>query len=455
MRVLNLGHAAFLVDTGTERILIDPWLTARLDRLWEHWPALPDTVLAPIEDLDAIIFTHHHFDHHHFPSLSALDFGVSDVDEVASQRSTVRCFYPQRDVPPRFTVSGLGHQAIAWTLRRLGFDAVCPVSPGDVFRLEHAVIRTFASRTPFPEMSILIETRHAAVMFCGDSLLHPTTVDWFSQPNRRRVDLAFVPAHSISPAGVLTERRPVPDILDFQERSHTAFERYVDLIDARTTVPSSFGWRVRAEDETNSFDWVNQKIFPFTPAQALAMLDGTGRTAFWCGPGDVILIEPGSPAVLLAVPQRDIEETYQALTFDGSSTVPPFDAQRDTIGRQTCRTAELLDRFLAALVGSEAWYQTVQTGRQHIVELSDDLGSHVYVLDLVRQTVVEAATRANFDAAPYTAMSAPTLQALLDAELLIGSSYGLWVSNDSLLSAVFHQPRFYVSHVERWLRGER
>lgn len=51
----------------------------------------------------------------------------------------------------------------------------------------------------------------------------------------------------------------------------------------------------------------------------------------------------------------------------------------------------------------------------------------------------------------YTEIAASTLQALLDSELLYGSSYGLWASNSNLLSAVFHQPVHYTRHVDQVL----
>jgi hypothetical protein len=407
------------------------------------------------DDLDAIVFTHHHFDHHHFPSLLALDSGTTDFDEVAPDRSSIRCIYPQGRIPPRFIASGLGHQAIAWTLRRLGYVDSMAVAPGDTFRIGGALIRTFPSRVPFPEMSVLVENDDAAVMFCGDALLHPAVAEWFRRPGRRSVDVAFVPTHSIAPPGVLTERRQITDSREYEQRSRETFDRYASVIDASVTVPSSFGWRIRADGENHSLEWLNRKIFPFTPAQAMESLTKSGRPALWVGPGDTVVVEARTAEILPGRKAYSPTEIFKIFASNFSEPTPAFDAAVDTVGRQRQSTDELFDIMLTGLMGSETWYQCAQTGRQHLLEIADDSGGHVYQLDLVYRTAVEVSPELLIEGPAYTRISGGTLQALIDSDLLFGSSYGLWVSNDNLLSALFHQPQFYVRYVERWMKDER
>jgi L-ascorbate metabolism protein UlaG (beta-lactamase superfamily) len=49
-----LGHATFVIDTGSQRILIDPWV--------QNNPACPDHLSDP-SPIDVMLITHAHFDH--------------------------------------------------------------------------------------------------------------------------------------------------------------------------------------------------------------------------------------------------------------------------------------------------------------------------------------------------------------------------------------------------------
>jgi L-ascorbate metabolism protein UlaG (beta-lactamase superfamily) len=71
-RVTLLGHACYLVETGSTRILTDPWLVDPIfDGLVRHDPPL----VAKVEDLpplSAIAITHGHLDHFNAPTLARL-----------------------------------------------------------------------------------------------------------------------------------------------------------------------------------------------------------------------------------------------------------------------------------------------------------------------------------------------------------------------------------------------
>lgn len=463
MRLTSLGHAAVLVETGTERILVDPWLTQRLDRFWEHHPPLPDGLVREVLDdgVDYVVLSHHHFDHHHFPSLLSLVDGADvDFDDSPRQSSGVTCVYPTGPLPPRLTASGLGHQAIAWTLRRLGFERLHPVTPGDAITLGGAVLRTFPSAVPFPEMSVLVETADAAVMLCGDALLHEATVAAFRGGDVPRLDAVFIPAHSVSPPGVLTERRPLTDPEAVRARAVATFDRYVEAIPAAVTVPSSFGWRVGGDGERD-YSWCNRTMFPFTPVQALRRLEQLGRDGLLWGPGQVIEVADGK-AVRAEGPVGsagyDFDQVYSEVTLDPDTPVPPFDAARDRYGRQTRACEDLLRELLDRLVATDYWYRALDDGAgRHVVSLQEDGGDQTsFLLDPVADRVTRLGpgpARSHLAGGEgWTEMAASTLEAMLSAELLFGSSFGLWVSDGVLLSAVFHHPAFYTRHVDRALR---
>lgn len=460
MRLTSLGHAAVLIETGGRRILVDPWLTQRLDRFWEHHPALPDGLDEVLDGgVDHIVFSHHHFDHHHFPSLTRLlEDGEVDFDDSPHRAAETECIFPVGQVPPRFTASGLGHQAIPWTLRRLGFERLTPVTPGNTVHLGDVVLRTFVSNVPFPEMSVLVETEEAVVMLCGDSILHESTVRHFTGPDARPVDVAFVPAHSVSPPGVLTERRPLVEPEAVRARAVANFDRYVETLGAAVTVPSSFGWKVSGEGEQD-YGWCNRTIFPFTPWEALGRLRELGREGLLWGPGQVLEVA-GGKAELRNGPQvtqgYDFEAVYAEVALDPDAEVPAFDPERDRVGRQTRGSHRLLTEMMELVVGTDFWYRALDSGATHTISLRDDNGStHTYLLEPVSGRISHLGPGPARDHLSqdngYTEIAASTLQALLDSELLFGSSYGLWASNSNLLSAVFHHPAYYTRQVDRAL----
>jgi len=146
---------------------------------------------------------------------------------------------------------------------------------------------------------------------------------------------------------------------------------------------------------------------------------------------------------------------YRAVTLDPDVQVPPYDARVDRYGSQRESADVLLERLTESLVGTDFWYRAAETGRSHLVEIGSDDGDHAYLLDVAAERALRLpAGGGNADMAletGFTRIAGSTLQALFDSDLLFGSAFGLWVSTEDLLSAVFHHPRFYVRHVQKTL----
>lgn len=71
LSVTHMGHASLIVDAGTCRILIDPWLFS-----WDDTFEKQPVVSRSLGRIDAIFFTHHHGDHMNVESLLTLPHDV-------------------------------------------------------------------------------------------------------------------------------------------------------------------------------------------------------------------------------------------------------------------------------------------------------------------------------------------------------------------------------------------
>jgi UDP-MurNAc hydroxylase len=111
MKFTVIGHACLFVETGAERILVDPWLFGSCYwRSWWHFP--PNTPLRPeFLEPDYVYLSHHHFDHFHYPSLRRI-----------SKKARV--------LIPRFGVDVMRHE-----VEGLGFTDVTELAHGDVLTL--------------------------------------------------------------------------------------------------------------------------------------------------------------------------------------------------------------------------------------------------------------------------------------------------------------------------------
>ena len=138
MKFTVIGHACLFIETGAERILVDPWLFGSCYwRSWWHFP--PNTELQPeLFEPDYVYISHHHFDHFHYPSLRRI-----------SKKARV--------LVPRF-----GIDVSPGELQHLGFEQVTELPHGDVLTLPSGT--RLASYQYGPDDSALVVERDGVVL---------------------------------------------------------------------------------------------------------------------------------------------------------------------------------------------------------------------------------------------------------------------------------------------------
>lgn len=173
-QVTWLGHAAVLVETAGQRLLVDPLFHARTD------PARPGADVPPdpasVGRVDGVFITHGDHDHLNAASLARI----------------------HRDTPvfiPHAAVRQPWHVDMARLLALMGFSRVREVSPGDVVTLGDVRVHAFPFHgedwgLALPQLTWLVQSQPLTVFLNADSLRMDAV---YAQVARDfRVDVAFV-----------------------------------------------------------------------------------------------------------------------------------------------------------------------------------------------------------------------------------------------------------------------
>jgi L-ascorbate metabolism protein UlaG (beta-lactamase superfamily) len=135
VRVIFLGHACYLVESGKHRVLTDPWLTDPIfEGRIERDPPLAFSV-SDMPPFDAIVLTHAHLDHFNAPTLAT----------IADKSVPV--------IHPRVTFTELDAN-----LRLLGFSNLIPLNDFESHDIGSIEVTATPSRGVMDECAYLFTT---------------------------------------------------------------------------------------------------------------------------------------------------------------------------------------------------------------------------------------------------------------------------------------------------------
>lgn len=433
MLIRTIGHSCIHIITNKVSLLIDPWLTERLDRLWVHWPMLEEESLQSLSSVNGIILTHHHCDHHNFQSLYKLP-------------KTASVFFPESGKEIKIAGSGMGHQVIPFTLRRLGFEKLYPLKSFSTIQFGDLKIHTFPSNVAFPEQSFLIEHENSSLFFAGDSILHQNTKEYFEN-NAIKIDIAVLPVHSTSPHSPLTVRKHDKNYEKYVSISEENFLNYIKVLKPKYIIPSALGWKIDCQEEDN-LSWANNLLFPMTINDTMNL--NCDKKIIFMGPGDEMQLKSGDINLFKSkYRSEEIAKFSETVSFKANTNIPPFKPfSQKKIER---RNNELLNNLMEEAIGTGYWNRALEQNREFVVRLTNEDADDTFLINLAQNKIQKINEEKMESIGAFTWLHSNTVNDLLNAELLIENSYGLWVSNDMLLSSVFHKPKYYINHLNNWL----
>lgn len=321
LKIGRLGHASVIVETPQVLCLMDPVLVDRFDcGLISFDPPVRIDVDAVREQCNLIVISHEHADHFDIPSLNGFD------------RDTVVYF-------PR------GAALIEGALRRLGFDQIRGIAPGEDIALADLRIIPTPSQVPFPEIGVIFESGGASCWNLVDTRLSESAISLA----RRAVKVIDVLLASHQP---LIQRELCVDGLgtSFPVEDYGAFLRNVLDIAPRCVIPASCGFRYVEEQ------WLNDRGFPVDATQFLHDLRAIDPATRG------LILEPGAQLTIpgQAEPARecsvkgdgfafvagvDVHRRSSSCEWRPDRGIPPLE-DRNPLERDPARLAEEVREFL-------------------------------------------------------------------------------------------------------------
>lgn len=165
LAVTRITHSCHLIEIGGMVVLTDPWFS---ERAFYH-PGEPVAMrVDQLPRLDAVLISHHHYDHCDLRALSA---------------------YRDRTVPMVVAAP------VAPRARAAGFTDVRPLDPWAATRVGDLTITAAPARHGVYEITFVISAGERGVYFAGDTMLIP---ELKTLPERfPRFDLSLLPTNGL------------------------------------------------------------------------------------------------------------------------------------------------------------------------------------------------------------------------------------------------------------------
>jgi UDP-MurNAc hydroxylase len=258
VRFTVVNHSCLHIETPAGSILVDPWLSGSAYwRSWWHYPPSPPIRpewLTP----DYVYWTHHHFDHLHYPSARRLDKGTTVLI-------------------PRF-----GVDKMAGEVRGLGFADVRELDHGAVVDLGHGV-QVASYQYGFDDTAFVVSDGTDVIVNLNDCKIRGRSlrriVEQFGRPTFAFKSYSFAQCYPIAytaddPAD-LEIVHPAANVDDFIGRMRELAPKFA--------VP--FGSMV-AFLHPECFDFNEHLVSPFVAKAAADAAGVGGAEVVVLGPGD-------------------------------------------------------------------------------------------------------------------------------------------------------------------------
>ena len=165
LTITRITHSCHLIQIGELTVLTDPWFS---ERAFYH-PGEPVAVsVADLPPLDAVLITHHHYDH-------------CDLAALAG--------YRDQDVP--MIVAG----PVAAKARAAGFTSIRALDPWQATAVKDLTVTAAPGQHAVYEITFVISGGGRSVYFAGDTMLIP---ELRTLPDRfPRFDAALLPVNGL------------------------------------------------------------------------------------------------------------------------------------------------------------------------------------------------------------------------------------------------------------------
>jgi L-ascorbate metabolism protein UlaG (beta-lactamase superfamily) len=245
LTITRITHSCHLIQIGGLTVLTDPWFS---ERAFYH-PGEP--VAIPVTDLpalDAVLITHHHYDHCDLAAFAA---------------------YPGKDVP--MIVAG----PVAPRARAAGFTSIQLLDPWQATTVKDLTVTAAPARHAVYEITFVISGGGRSVYFAGDTMLIP---ELRTLPDRfPRFDAALLPVNGLQIRPQLNKQI----VMNAEQAAELTA-----VLRPRITVPHHYAF---------TGGWLGDRIITKSDRDPQHFLDAARRIA----PGSAIrVLRPGEPLTM-------------------------------------------------------------------------------------------------------------------------------------------------------------